>query len=103
MFTAYVNPMALCTPLVAPKQAYGPGPFRVVQTPEFVFMINDFAHTYRIIPADGRPHAGHGSNGLHTSVDDGVRLVAEQRQAAGDLGERALGRHPGKPGGDAPI
>lgn len=58
MFAAYVNPMALCTPLVAPKQAYGPGTFRVVQTPGSVFMINDFAHTYRIVPTDGRPHVG---------------------------------------------
>jgi hypothetical protein len=58
MFATYVNPMALCTPLVAPKQAYGPGTFRVVQTPGFVFMINDFAHAYRTIPTDGRPHVG---------------------------------------------
>src|SRR6187200_2124700 len=29
MFATYVNPMALCTPLVSPKQAYGPGTFRV--------------------------------------------------------------------------
>ena len=58
MFATYVNPMALCTPLVSPKQAYGPGTFRVVQTPGSVFMINDFAHTYRVIPTDGRPHVG---------------------------------------------
>jgi hypothetical protein len=58
MFATYVNPMALCTPLVAPKQAYGPGTFRVVQTPGFVFMLNDFAHSYRVIPTDGRPHVG---------------------------------------------
>jgi hypothetical protein len=58
MFSAYVNPMALCMPLGSPKQAYGPGTFRVVQTPGSVFMINDFAHTYRVIPTDGRPHVG---------------------------------------------
>jgi hypothetical protein len=58
MFSTYVNPLALCTPLISPKQAYGPGTFRVVQTPGSVFMINDFAHTYRIIPTDGRAHVG---------------------------------------------
>lgn len=58
MFATYANPMALCMPLVAPKQAYGPGTFRVVQTPGFVFMLNDFAHSYRVIPTDGRPHVG---------------------------------------------
>ena len=58
MFSTYVNPLALCTPLGSPKQAYGPGTFRAVQTPGFVFMLNDFAHSYRIIPTDGRPHVG---------------------------------------------
>jgi hypothetical protein len=58
MYSAYVNPMSLCVPLGAPKQAYGPGAFRVVQAPGSVFFINDFAHIYRIIPTDGRPHVG---------------------------------------------
>ena len=58
MFSTYVNPLALCTPLGSPKQAYGPGAFRIVQTPGFVFMLADFAHSYRIIPTDGRPHVG---------------------------------------------
>jgi len=58
MFATYVNPMALCTPLVAPKQAYGPGTFRVVQTSGSIFMLNDFAHSYRVIATDGRPHVG---------------------------------------------
>ena len=58
MFSTYVNPLALCTPLGSPKQAYGPGTFRVVQTPRYLFMLADFAHGYRIIPTDGRPHVG---------------------------------------------
>jgi len=58
MFSAYVNPLALCTPLGSPKQAYGPGTFRVVQTPRYLFMLADFSHSYRIIPTDGRPHVG---------------------------------------------
>ena len=56
MFSTYVNPLALCTPLGVPKQVYGPGSFRVVQTRDAVFMLNDFSHSYRIIPTDGRPH-----------------------------------------------
>jgi hypothetical protein len=56
MFSTYVNPLALCTPLGSPKQAYGPGTFRVVQTPGYLFMLADFSHSYRIIPTDGRPH-----------------------------------------------
>src|SRR5437879_2702636 len=58
MCSTDVSPLALCTPLGSPKQAYGPGTFRVVQTPGFVFMLADFAHSYRIIPTDGRPHVG---------------------------------------------
>jgi hypothetical protein len=58
MFAKFVNPMALCMTLGVPKQAYGPGVFRIVQTPDSVFMINDYAHSYRIIPTDGRPHVG---------------------------------------------
>jgi len=58
MFESYVNPMSLCVPLASPKQAYGPGTFRVLQTPGSLFMLNDYAHTYRVIPTDGRPHIG---------------------------------------------
>ncbi len=57
-FAAYVNPSQVCSPQGQPKQVYGPGTFRVLQTPDTVFMLNDFAHTYRIIPIDGRPHVG---------------------------------------------
>jgi hypothetical protein len=58
MYSNYVNPMALCMTLGVPKQAYGPGVFRIVQTPASIFMINDYAHSYRVIPTDGRPHVG---------------------------------------------
>jgi hypothetical protein len=59
-FATYLNPSQICIPQGSPKQAYGPGVMRVVQTPGSVFMLNDFAHTYRVIPTDGRPHVGSG-------------------------------------------
>jgi len=67
MFEAYVNPMSLCVPLASPKQLYGPGTFRVVQTPGSLFILNDYAHTYRIIPTDSRPHIG---SGIHLFEGD---------------------------------
>jgi hypothetical protein len=59
-FATYLNPSQVCIPQGSPKQAYGPGVMRVLQTPDTVFMLNDFAHTYRTIPTDGRPHLGSG-------------------------------------------
>ena len=59
-FATYLNPSQMCIPQGSPKHAYGPGLFRVVQTTGYVFMLNDFAHTYRIIPTDGHPHVGSG-------------------------------------------
>jgi len=57
-FVTYLNPAQLCFPQASPKQAYGPGGFQVIQSPGYVIMLNDFAHTYRIISTDGRPHVG---------------------------------------------
>jgi len=57
-FSTYLNPAQLCLPQGSPKQAYGPGGFRIVQNPGFVVMMNDYAHTYRVIYTDGRPHIG---------------------------------------------
>lgn len=59
-FSTYVNPAQICFPQGSPKQAYGPGGFRLLQTPGYVTMLNDYDHTYRIIPTDGRPHLGPG-------------------------------------------
>ena len=59
-FSAYVNPAQICFPQGSPKQAYGPGGFRLLQTPGYVTMLNEYDHTYRIIPTDGRPHLGPG-------------------------------------------
>jgi hypothetical protein len=57
-FATYVNPVQLCYPDAPPKQAYGAGVFRIVQTPGQVVFLGDLAHTYRIIPTVARPHLG---------------------------------------------
>jgi hypothetical protein len=56
-FAKYLDAAQFCLPHGAPRFAYG-GTKLVVQTPGFVFMLNDYADTYRIIPTDGRPHVG---------------------------------------------
>jgi hypothetical protein len=56
-FSTYLDPPRMCLPQGAPRFAYGGGK-QVVQTPGYVFMFNDQAHYYRIIPTDGRPHIG---------------------------------------------
>lgn len=66
-FATYLNSMQICIPLGSPKQAYSPGVMRVLQTRDAVFILNDYAHTYRIIPTDGRPHIG---SGIHLYEGD---------------------------------
>ena len=58
-FATYLDAAQYCLPHGAPRFAYG-GTKRVVQAPGQVFMINDYADTYRIIPTDGRPHLSSG-------------------------------------------
>jgi hypothetical protein len=56
-FEKYLDAAQFCLPDGAPRFGYGATKF-VVQTPGHVFMLNDYADTYRIIPTDGRPHLG---------------------------------------------
>lgn len=56
-FATYLDAAQLCLPHGAPRFAYG-GTKLVLQSRGFVFMLNDFADTHRIIPTDGRPHLG---------------------------------------------
>ena len=58
-FERYHDAAQYCLPHGAPRFAYG-GTKLLVQTPGYVFMLNDYADTYRIIPTDGRPHVGSG-------------------------------------------
>jgi hypothetical protein len=57
-FATYLAPVQFCFPHGSPTQAYLAGGFQVIQRPGYVVMLNDYAHTYRIIPTDGRPHIG---------------------------------------------
>ena len=57
-FGTYINPVQLCFPDAPPKQAYGAGSHRIVQTPDHVLFFSEFSHTFRVIPTDGRPHLG---------------------------------------------
>jgi hypothetical protein len=52
----YLEPEAHCFMSGVPHQAYTQFGFQIVQTPGYVLMLWEFAHTYRIIPTDGRPH-----------------------------------------------
>jgi len=55
-FTTYVNPVMNCLPDAPPKHAYSAGSRQIVQTPGSVLVLGNYAHTYRVIPTDGRPH-----------------------------------------------
>jgi hypothetical protein len=59
IFEQYHDAAQYCLPHGAPRFAYG-GTKLLVQTAGYVFMLNDYADTYRIIPTDGRPHLGSG-------------------------------------------
>jgi hypothetical protein len=56
-FDKYLDAGQYCLPDGAPRFLWGATKF-VVQTPGYVFMLNDYADTYRIIPTDGRPRKG---------------------------------------------
>jgi hypothetical protein len=55
-FATYLNPVSRCLPDAPPKHAYSAGVRRIIQTPSSMFVLGDYAHTYRVIPIDGRPH-----------------------------------------------
>jgi hypothetical protein len=52
----YIAPQALCFQPAAPRGAYAPGGYQILQTRESVVFLHDFAHSYRVIHTDGRPH-----------------------------------------------
>ena len=57
-FATYLAPVQFCFPHGSPTHAYLAGGFQVIQRPGHVLILNDYAHTYRVIPTDGRPHVG---------------------------------------------
>jgi hypothetical protein len=56
-FDKYLDSGQYCLPDGAPRFLWGATKF-IVQTAGYVFMLNDYADTYRIIPTDGRPRIG---------------------------------------------
>lgn len=55
----HVDGRALCFLAGVPRQTYeamGAGPHQILQTAGYVVMVWEWAHSYRIIPLDGRPH-----------------------------------------------
>jgi len=57
-FSTYLNPMVLCLPTGSPKVGYSPGVNQIVQTRDQVVFLADYAHVFRVVPTDGRPHIG---------------------------------------------
>jgi hypothetical protein len=55
-FTTYLNPQVLCLPTGSPKVAYSPGVNQILQTPSSLIFLDDYAHVFRIVPTDARPH-----------------------------------------------
>ena len=51
------DPMSRCFVPGVPRVMYVPLPFEIVQTPKYVVMMHEYAHTRRIIYTDGSPHA----------------------------------------------
>jgi hypothetical protein len=55
----HVDPRAYCFLAGVPRQTYeamGAGPHQVVQSGGYIIMLWQWAHSYRIIPLDNRPH-----------------------------------------------
>ena len=50
------DPVSKCYLPGVPRITYVPLPFEIVQTPKYVVMAYEFAHTRRIIYTDGSPH-----------------------------------------------
>jgi hypothetical protein len=54
----YNDPAVLCVQPGVPRQAYTAGVNQILQTNDSLIFLNDYAHSYRIISLDGRPHLG---------------------------------------------
>ena len=55
----HVDPRAFCFLAGVPRQTFeamGAGPHQIVQSGGYVVMLWQWAHSYRVIPLDGRPH-----------------------------------------------
>jgi hypothetical protein len=82
----YVEPNAACFPSGAPRSIYTPGGFQIRQSPDYVVMLFDRAHNYRVVPTDGRPHLRSGLTlwqGDPRGRWDGNTLVIDVRNQNG--------------------
>lgn len=52
----YLETEAHCYQSGVPHTAYQQFGYQIVQTPEYVAFMPEYAHSYRVIPTDGRPH-----------------------------------------------
>ena len=55
-----VDTQSHCLLSIAPRLAMLPTPFQIIQAPATVLFVWDDYHAYRVVPLDGRPHAGAG-------------------------------------------
>jgi hypothetical protein len=56
--TKYVEPNVPCFPSGVPRSMYVPTQIEILQTPGYVLILFERAHTYRIIPTTPRPQLG---------------------------------------------
>jgi len=56
----YIDPNVPCFPMSVPRSLYTPTNIQILQTPGSVIVLFERAHTYWIIPTEGRPHVGRG-------------------------------------------
>lgn len=56
----YIDPNVPCFPMSVPRSLYTPTTIQIVQTPGYVTVLFERAHTYWIIPTGERPHVGKG-------------------------------------------
>lgn len=78
--TKYIDPNVPCYPMGVPRSLYTPTNIQVLQTPGQVVLLFERAHTYWIIPTDGRPPLAPGIGlwqGVHRGRWDGNTLVVE--------------------------
>jgi hypothetical protein len=54
----YVEPNVPCFPSGVPRSLYVPTQIEILQTADYVLILFERAHTYRIIPTVARPHVG---------------------------------------------
>ena len=75
----HIDPEDRCLLLGAPRSNYR-GDLQIRQAPGYVVILYEWAHAYRVIPTDGRPHVGediHMYNGDSRGRWEGATLVVD--------------------------